>query len=118
MNGEGQHGATGLTEIPFFGETRVRRISSDKKILRFLRSSVLAPALFSVLSVSPVSAQSLVDYQRQIRPILEKHCFECHSQDKRKGGLSLATYDDALEGGRNGPVIRPGNGAGSPTASS
>jgi hypothetical protein len=55
----------------------------------------------------------LVDYQRQVQPILENRCLECHSQDKRKGGLSLATYEDALEGGRNGPVIRPGNGAGS-----
>ncbi len=97
----------------------MRRISSDKKILRFLRSSVLAPAFFSVIPVisalsgSSASAQSLVDYQRQVRPIIEKHCLECHSQDKRKGGLSLATYEDALEGGRNGPVIRPGNGAGS-----
>ena len=54
-----------------------------------------------------------VDFQAQIRPLLEEHCLECHSQDKRKGGLSLATYPDALEGGRNGAVIRPGNSAGS-----
>jgi mono/diheme cytochrome c family protein len=52
---------------------------------------------------------ALIDYQRQVQPILEKHCLECHSQDKRKGGLSLATYEDALDGGRNGPAIRPGN---------
>ena len=52
-----------------------------------------------------------VDFERQIQPIIEKHCLECHSQDKRKGGLSLATYVDALDGGRNGPAIRPGNAA-------
>ena len=52
-----------------------------------------------------------VDFERQIQPIIEKHCLECHSQDKRKGGLSLATYADALDGGRNGPAIRPGNAA-------
>ena len=50
-----------------------------------------------------------VDFEGQIRPIIEKHCLECHSQDKRKGGLSLATYADALDGGRNGAAIRPGN---------
>jgi hypothetical protein len=55
------------------------------------------------------SAASRIDFQAQIRPVIEKHCLECHSQDKRKGGLSLATYEDALEGGRNGPAIRPGN---------
>ena len=41
------------------------------------------------------------------------HVFECHSQDRRKGGLSLATYGDVLEGGRSGAVVRPGNSAGS-----
>ena len=59
------------------------------------------------------SQAARVDYPRQVQPILEKHCLECHSQDKRKGGLSLATYADALDGGRNGPAIRPGNSAGS-----
>jgi hypothetical protein len=53
----------------------------------------------------------MIDFERQIQPIIEKHCLECHSQDKRKGGLSLATYVDALDGGRNGPAIRPGNAA-------
>jgi Protein of unknown function (DUF1549)/Protein of unknown function (DUF1553)/Planctomycete cytochrome C len=38
-------------------------------------------------------------------------CSECHSQDKRKGGLSLATYDDVLEGGKDGAVVRPGRSA-------
>ena len=54
---------------------------------------------------------AMVDFERQVRPIIEDRCLECHSQDKRKGGLSLATYADALDGGRNGPAIRPGNSA-------
>ena len=36
--------------------------------------------------------QPMVDYERQIRPMLKENCLECHSQDKRKGGLSLAAY--------------------------
>src|SRR3982751_1636652 len=51
-----------------------------------------------------------VDFDRQVRPIIEKNCLECHSAEKRKGGLSLATYGDALDGGRNGAAIRPGAG--------
>ena len=54
-----------------------------------------------------------IDFTRDVRPILETRCLECHDQNRRKGGLSLATYGDALEGGRNGAVVRPGNGAGS-----
>ena len=61
----------------------------------------------------PASAPVLIDFTQAVRPILEANCLECHSQDKRKGGLSLATYGDLLDGGRSGPAIRPGNGAGS-----
>jgi hypothetical protein len=52
-----------------------------------------------------------VDYERQIKPILSENCLECHSQDKRKGGLSLATYGDVLDGGKDGAVVRPGHSA-------
>jgi hypothetical protein len=67
----------------------------------------------TVVKGAPQSARAAatVDFERQIQPIIEKHCLECHSQDKRKGGLSLANYADALDGGRNGPAIRPGNAA-------
>ena len=115
MKRDHQHEGTELTECLLFGVNLVRKVFSSKSI--FSVPSVppcLAIAVFSVLSVPSVTAaQPLVNYQTQIRPIIEKHCLECHSQDKRKGGLSLATYEDALEGGRNGAVIRPGNGAGS-----
>ena len=62
-------------------------------------------------SASHLSQPRLIDFERQIQPIITDRCLECHSQDKRKGGLSLATYADALDGGRNGPAIRPGNAA-------
>src|SRR5574339_463216 len=67
----------------------------------------------TVVKGAPQSASptARVDFERQIQPIIEKHCLECHSQDKRKGGLSLANYADALDGGRNGPAIRPGQAA-------
>ena len=65
----------------------------------------LAAVLTAMQPAPPRQNQAArIDYQRQVQPIIEKHCLECHSQDKRKGGLSLATYADALDGGRNGPV--------------
>src|SRR5260221_5868709 len=51
-----------------------------------------------------------VSYETQIRPLIVENCLECHSSEKRKGGLSLATYADALEGGKDGPIVRPGHG--------
>ncbi len=88
------------------------------------RSTSLLCSLASVLWIAAVGAAGRpapqrradaprVDFEHQIRPIIESHCLECHSAEKRKGGLSLATYADALDGGRNGAVIRPGNSTGS-----
>jgi hypothetical protein len=59
------------------------------------------------------SGSTGVDYELQVQPILAARCLECHSQDKRKGGLSLATYADALDGGRTGAAVRAGNARGS-----
>ncbi|HEY2431382.1 MAG TPA: DUF1549 domain-containing protein [Vicinamibacterales bacterium] len=54
-----------------------------------------------------------IDFETAVRPILAKNCLECHDQQKRKGGLSLASYGDLLDGGKDGSIVRPGNGAGS-----
>ncbi len=53
------------------------------------------------------------DYQRDVHPLLAEKCFACHGGDKRSGGLSLKDYASALEGGRSGAVIEPGDAAGS-----
>ncbi len=47
-------------------------------------------------------------FDEKIAPVLARHCLECHSGSTRKGGLSLATETDALEGGESGPPIEPG----------
>jgi hypothetical protein len=84
-----------------------------------LAGALWSAAILSVIHAAPPSSTvqtrpaAFVDFQRQIEPILASTCLECHSQDKRKGGLSLATYADILEGGRSGAVVRPGNSAGS-----
>jgi hypothetical protein len=60
-----------------------------------------------------VMPPATIDYQQQVHTILAAKCLSCHSAEKRSGGLSLAAYADALEGGRSGAVIRPGDSAGS-----
>ncbi len=55
------------------------------------------------------SSPATIDYQSRIHPILAAKCLVCHSQEKRSGGLSLATYEDVLEGGRSGAALRPGD---------
>ena len=34
------------------------------------------------------------EYQEKIRPILQKHCYECHGPEKKKGDLNLADFTD------------------------
>jgi len=65
----------------------------------------------AILAQQRSAGQARVDFQTQIQPILAERCLECHSQDKRKGGLSLASYGDLLDGGKDGPVVRPGRAA-------
>lgn len=78
-------------------------------------ATVWTAAVVTSARTSPQPATpARIDFQQQIQPIIAKHCLECHSQDRRRGGLSLASYGDTMEGGKNGPVIRPANGAGSP----
>jgi len=46
-----------------------------------------------------------VDFSHDIVPILRKHCAECHTGDKKKGGLSFNTRNDLMSGSENGKVI-------------
>lgn len=50
----------------------------------------------------------LVDFRREIQPILRRACISCHGSEKRKGGLRLDNGAEALKGGNSGPVIVPG----------
>jgi mono/diheme cytochrome c family protein len=56
-----------------------------------------------------------VDFVREVRPIFEKHCAECHGEKKQKSGLRLDVKAAALKGGdHHGPDIVPGNAKESP----
>lgn len=67
----------------------------------------------SLLVVMLVSGCSKgVSYSADIKPILSKHCLECHANGKEgheKSGLSMETYATLMSGTRFGPVIVPGN---------
>ncbi|QDU80411.1 Planctomycete cytochrome C [Polystyrenella longa] len=61
---------------------------------------------------SPAKAKAGIEFfEARIRPILIKHCYECHSSetDGLQAGLYLDSRDGLLEGGDTGPAIVPGN---------
>ncbi|MGA2504453.1 MAG: NapC/NirT family cytochrome c [Anaerolineales bacterium] len=48
-----------------------------------------------------------------IEPIFTAHCIVCHSGPGATAGLDLSTYASVMKGSLNGPVIVPGDSAGS-----
>ena len=46
-----------------------------------------------------------VDFSHEIVPLLRKHCGDCHTGDKLKGGFSLNDRAALLHGSENGPVL-------------
>jgi hypothetical protein len=81
-----------------------------------LAGAVLVRAHPAPVSPSPDQAAGnvpTVDYVRDIQPILERACYECHGRSKARASLRLHTPDFILRGGNSGPPIRPGNSRGS-----
>jgi Planctomycete cytochrome C len=58
------------------------------------------------------AARQTVDFERDVRPILARHCFECHGSETQESGLRLDARQSALQGGRSGrAAIVPGKSA-------
>ncbi|REK09969.1 MAG: DUF1549 domain-containing protein [Planctomycetota bacterium] len=63
-----------------------------------------------IAAATTATAAEPVDYGRDIRPLLETHCYECHGPVKQESGLRLDRRAGAFEGGDMGPSIVPGKG--------
>ena len=53
------------------------------------RQACLALALFWILPVSGLAAESSADFQRAVEPFLSDHCARCHGEKRQKGDLRL-----------------------------
>jgi mono/diheme cytochrome c family protein len=84
----------------------------------YLVSLILATNLLSFdsncLADDPaLSKDALVDFERDVLPVLKQRCFECHGGDSKEAGLTLDQAEAAMQGGDSGKSIIPGNSAGS-----
>lgn len=66
------------------------------------------------LTKLPPAASEKIDFSRQIKPILENHCYKCHGLEKPKSHFRLTSREEALKGGEHGVDILPGNSTNSP----
>ena len=53
-------------------------------------------------------------FETDVRPLLSKHCFECHGEKKQKGGLRVDHIGYLKTGGDTGPALVPGDPEKSP----
>jgi cytochrome c553 len=55
----------------------------------------------------PPTAEGVRFFESKVRPVLVKHCYECHSSEsgKARGGLKVDSRDGLLLGGDSGPAL-------------
>jgi mono/diheme cytochrome c family protein len=59
----------------------------------------------------PPPASHSISFSKEIKPILEASCINCHGRGKDKGGFRLDTRATMLKGGDSGPTVVPGKSA-------
>ncbi len=90
---------------------------SSDSVARFtaLYEKSVALAKPTAVAAAPSMANAsmvTVDFARDVHPLLERSCLNCHGGEKPKGGLSLTTREALLKGGQSGqPAIVPGASA-------
>jgi ankyrin repeat protein len=81
------------------------------------RLAALAIVPFALLvpargaSKLPPAASVQIDFNRDVKPILEANCLGCHGSRQQQSGLRLDKRQNALRGGDYGAVIMPGKSA-------
>jgi len=57
---------------------------------------------------SPTDAEAVIGFEKEIKPVFEKHCITCHKSGNARSGLAVDSLGAILEGGNiNGPAIVP-----------
>ena len=72
----------------------------------FWRGIVVVGCLFAMQQA--VDADDAAFFETRIRPLLIKHCLECHGVKKQESGLRLDSRAGWMRGGDSGPAIIPG----------
>jgi len=70
----------------------------------------------ALLSLGGCGAEDTITYSRDVQPILQANCLSCHQRGGagyEASGFSMASYDDLMKGTQYGPMIVPGDSAGS-----
>jgi len=76
-------------------------------------------AVLALLVLGAACSKTEAGFARDVNPILQKYCIECHSVGGNgyvASGFSVESYDDVMRGTKFGPVIVPGSSVSSTLA--
>jgi len=74
--------------------------------------SLLASAVdIDTSKLPPPSDRKGLTFDKDIKPIFDKSCVDCHGPEKPKGKLRLDTLAGTLKGSVDGKVLEPGKSA-------
>ena len=76
--------------------------------LTVLSASILVRAQAPASQAPPAPPQA-IDFGRDIQPIFEKYCAECHGRSKARAQLRLHSPEWIRKGGQSGPAVVPGD---------
>jgi cytochrome c553 len=69
------------------------------------------PTAIALLLLTTAGLSAAIDFDREIRPLLQDRCVECHGPKKNKADLRLDAKPHALKGGESGPAFIAGDAA-------
>jgi len=86
------------------GQGKAKRPPAETEIPK---SAASAPASVKSASTHAASDADLAFFEKNIRPVLIKSCYECHSAEaeKLKAGFALDSRDALLKGGDSGAAV-------------
>jgi len=79
---------------------------------RILPGGIVVAALSFLVMAIPALAVEEVSYKKDIRPILDDYCLNCHKpggKGYKKSGLDMRTYKSLMKGTKFGTVVKPGD---------
>ena len=93
----------------FVGSTN-RRVSTIAfaMVLVFSAGAATWSADDAAQKVGRPTAEQIRFFEKTIRPLLAKHCYECHGADEQESELRLDSLTGMLTGGKGGASVVPG----------
>ena len=84
-----------------------------RRVVVGLAAVVLLASVLVAAQEKPATpaAPSGVDFERDVQPIFEKHCIECHGRSKARAKLRLHAPVFIRKGGNSGAALSPGDSA-------